>query len=84
MNTPCPGSHTTPSALVDRETSIRRGRKMVDSYGICRYCRREYYIRGDGTLHTHTGLPKRDGSCPYKCPGPECDFACYHPKDGAK
>ena len=81
----CPGSHTAPRALVDRERNIRRGRVMIDSYGICDYCRREYYVRsplsgkrGAGpVIRVHKGLPKRpDGGCPYRC-SYYCDFDCY-------
>lgn len=73
----CPGSHTAPHALVDRNTAVRMGRGMVDSYGICGHCRRAYYITSAGVLHVHKGLPKRpDGGCPYRCPY-YCDFDCY-------
>ena len=74
----CPGSHQPPYMFVDRETAVRMGKVMVDSYGVCQYCRRKYYVTSQGVLHIHNGLAKApDGGCPYRCPGPECDFACY-------
>ena len=72
----CPGSQTRPCSL-----KIRPDRVMAASYGVCGYCRRDYYVRSDGLLHVHKGLPRRaDGGCPYAC-GPSCDFACYAPKE---
>lgn len=75
----CPGSHTAPYAVAPRN----RRYIMADSRGVCRYCGREYYVLGNGTLHQHQGLPMEDNSCPYRCPGPECDFACYFPQEAA-
>ncbi len=49
----CPGSHKPPHAAVPRERAIRMARVMVDSYGICPHCRREYYVLGNGTIHLH-------------------------------
>lgn len=66
----CPGSLTIPPVLVSRGSRPR---------GICQYCQREYAVDRAGTLRRHKALPvDPGGGCPYRCPGPECDFACYH------
>ena len=77
MSDLCPGSGTQPAAAVDHEKTFRRGKVMIDRYGTCGYCRRDYYITSKGVLHVHRGLPLRpDGGCPYRC-SPDCDFNCY-------
>lgn len=86
MNTPCPGSGRPPHP----DFHLRNVYGYVSPRGTCQYCRREHALKvgpsgGPWKLRHHNGLPKpADGGCPYRCPGPECDFACYHPKDGAK
>jgi len=49
----CPGSDQPPISRIDRETAVRSGKVMVDSYGICGTCRRPYYITSSGGLHIH-------------------------------
>ncbi|OMB94622.1 hypothetical protein A5733_11455 [Mycobacterium sp. NS-7484] len=72
----CPGSgHQT--GVIGR-IGCERG---IPHYATCPYCRRGYATNLNGRIRKHQGLPKPpDGGCPYKCPGPECDFACYHPE----
>lgn len=81
MSDLCPGSGTQPVAAIDREKSIRRGKVMVDCYGTCGHCGRDYYITSKGVIHIHRGLPPRPGGgCPYRC-SHECDFNCYHERE---
>lgn len=72
MSEPCPGS--------GYQTSIIGRVPGWPHYTTCPYCRRSFTANLDGRIRKHTGLPiQPDGGCPYRCPGPECDFACYHP-----
>lgn len=66
----CPGSGELPVADASHSSARPRGE--------CGYCRRDYATTADGTVRQHKGLPKLpNGGCPYRCPGPECDFNCY-------
>lgn len=79
MNTPCPGSGHQTGVL--GRIGCERG---IPHYATCPYCQRGYATNLNGRIRKHLGLPKpADGGCPYKCPGPECDFACHHTETSA-
>lgn len=56
VDRPCPGSGAPPAAPADRDAMLRRGKVMIDRYGTCRFCRRDYYITSEGVLNVHKGL----------------------------
>lgn len=74
----CPGTHQLPTRTTRYNMPTQYNMAVHPDSGWCPACGREYVLNDDGTIRAHRGLPKPpDGGCPYRCPGPECDFACY-------